>query len=406
MAGRKRGVWLVLGGGTVLGLGVLLYYALREPSTVGLNYRVFHVAAERALAGEAFYGVSPQDSTYAYLYPPVTVLGFAPLAALGEWAVGYLLLSGLSLAASVGAAWLLAAYLVDRGHAVTWPERALLAAYLGVSAHTALSLVYGQVNHLVVAGLVFGLVALERGDRRAAGAVLALPAYVKLLPGVVGLYLLRERAWRAIGAALATAVGLTAVGLVVFGVETHVTYVTEALIPRRDTAAFVGGLDPAAEYVTLRRPLSVLFPGVDPAWYAVGAAAVLLSILAPLYREIETHTDRMIALFGTLAAGLLFFPSLLLYTAYLAFPLVVLLYELPAGRARTLFVTGALLSMLTVSFDGVRQLLGTAPLDGESAATIATLLRPVFALGTPVLYGCLLMLAGCVLYRWEHSGGN
>jgi len=32
-------------------------------------------------------------------------------------------------------------------------------------------------------------------------------------------------------------------------------------------------------------------------------------------------------------------------------------------------------------------------------ADYVTLRRPVFALGTPVLYGCLLMLASCVLYR-------
>jgi hypothetical protein len=397
---HNRAVWLVLATGTVLGLGVFLYHLVARPATVGLDYRVFHAASEAALAGRDFYAVSPADSSFQYLYPPVTVLSFVPLAALDGWVPGYLALTALSLVASALAARVLCRHVASLGHTVPPAERVLVGAWLTVSTPAALSLVYGQTNHLAVAGLVVGLAGLLGGRDRLAGVVLALPAYLKVLPGVVGLYLLRRRAPRAIGAGLGTALALTAVGVAVFGPDLHLTYLTEVLVARRDTAAFVGGLDPAAEYVTLRRPLSVVFPAADPALYAVGAAALLFPVLAALYWRVETHTDRVVALHGTLVVGLLVVPSLLLYAAFLAFPLVVLLYELPAGRARRLFVAGGLLTNLSVSFDGIRQLFGAVPLGAAGREWLLSLFRPVFTVGTPVLYGCLLSLAGCLVYRW------
>lgn len=401
---RNRDVWLVLGSGTLLGVVVLAYYVFARPATFGLNYRVYHVAAETALSGGNFYAVSPADSSFQYLYPPVTVLAFVPLAVLGDWPVGYLLLTAVSLAASTLAALYVCRYVAALGHAVPWHERALVAAFLAVSTHTAISLVYGQVNHLLVAAIVLGLVALANDDGHRAGVLLALPAYLKLVPGVVGLYLLRRRAWRAVGAAVATALGVTLAGFAVFGLAGHRTYLFDALLPRRDAAAFVGGLDPAAEYVTLRRPLSVVFPTVDPIWYTVGAAACLLPVLGALYWRVDTHTDRMVALFGTLAVGILFVPSLLLYYSFLAFPLIVLLYDLPAGPARRLFVAGGVLANISFTYGGLRDLLAALPLEGATAETIAAVLRPVLTVGTPVLYGCLLMLAGCLVYWWNSRG--
>jgi len=379
-------------------MGLFVYHLAGAPELVGLNYRVYHVAAETLLAGGDVYAVSPADSSFQYLYPPVTVLAFVPLAAVGSWVPGFLVLTAVSLAASVWAGVLLSRYVASLGYTVSRRERALIVVFLALSPQAELSLVYGQVNHIVVAGLVVGLVLLARDRGRIAGAVLAVPAYLKILPGVVGLYLLRRRAWPAIAAAVGTAAGLTALGVAVLGVDRHLTYVTDVLLPRREMAAFAGGLDPSATYVTLRRPLSVLFPTVDPVWYGVGAGTILLPVLAVLYRRVESHTDRLVAIHGTLLSGLLVFPSLLLYYAFAAFSLVALLYDLPGGRARQLFVAGACLANLSLSFQGLQRLLAALPVGASTAEGVGALLRPVFTLGTPVLYGSLLMLAGCLLY--------
>ncbi|MFC6975596.1 glycosyltransferase family 87 protein [Halomicroarcula sp. GCM10025709] len=400
---NRRHVWLALGSAVLLGLCLGGYYVLAWPVKFGLNYRVYDAAARAAIAGTDFYAVTPPNSRFHYLYPPVTVLAFVPLARLGDWPVGYAVLTLHTVVASGWLTLLLARYVESLGYRVPRSDRLLLGAYVLVSVHAVPSLAYGQINHLLVAAFGAGLVWLERDREWLAGVALALPAFVKVFPAAVGLWLLYRRAWRTIAAAVATASALTAAGLAAFGPGTYRTYVFDVLLARRDTQAFVGGLDPGVSYVTLRRPLSVLFPAVDPTWYAVGAAVLLAPVLAALYWRACTVTDRLVALYATLVAMLLFFPSLLLYYVFLTVPLVVLLYDLPQGWGRRLFVGGTLLATLSLSFNAVPRLLSLLPLTPETATQVAAALRPVFALGTPVLYGCLLSLIGCLVYRVERD---
>lgn len=398
---RRRDVWLALGSAVLLGVGLGAYYLLAWPVKIGLNYRVYDVAARAALNGGEFYAVTPPSSRFQFLYPPVTVLAFVPLALLGPWPVGYAVLTAISVAASGWLTLALVRHVESLGYSVPRRDRLLLGLYVLVSVHAVPSLAYGQINHLLVAGVAGGLMLLERDRESLAGVALAVPAFVKVFPAAVGLWLVRERAWRAIAAAVVTAGTLTAAGLVAFGPESYRTYLFEVLLARRDSAAFAGGLDPAVSYVTLRRPLSVLFPTVDPTWYAVGAGGLLAPALAALYWRPRGTTDRLVAIYATLVAMLLFFPSLLLYYVYLTFPLVVLLYDLPSGWGRRLFVAGTLLANLSLSFSTVPRLLGLLPLEPATARAVLVALRPLFSLGTPVLYGCLLSLAGCLLYRLE-----
>jgi len=410
---ERRAALAVLASAVALGVLTLAHYALNRPGSFGIDYEVYHVAARAARDGADFYAVSPDGSQFRYLYPPVTVFAFFPSTFADSWWPGFLLLTTLSLAASAVAARELCRYVAGLGYDTGRLDAAFVFGFLAVSSHSAPSLAYGQVNHLLVAAFVVGLVRLaedrdqnrdrnrgqDRDRQSRAGALLALPAFVKLFPGAVGLYLLRRREWRAIAAAVGTAIALTAVGVLTFGVDTYRTYVVDAVLARRDVDAFVGGLSPSQAVVTLRRPLSVAFPGVDPTWYAVGAAALLAPVLAALYWRPDSRTDWHVALHATLVAMLLWFPSLLVYYAYLTPTLVVCCYDLPAGRGRSLFIAGALLANLSVSYRGVSEALRTLPVSAGSADFLRELLRPVMTVGTPVLYGCLLMLAGCVMYR-------
>lgn len=421
MQRERRATLAVLASAVALGVATLAHYAVNRPGTFGIDYEVYHAAARAARRGADFYAVSPDGSHFQYLYPPVTVLVFLPSTLAESWWPGFLALTAMSLAASAVAARELCRYVASLGSEVGRLDAALVFAFLAVSSHSMPSLAYGQVNHLLVAAFVVGIVRLaedrdrdrdkDRGrdrdrdrnrDRQSrAGALLAVPAFVKIFPGAVGLYLLRRRAWRAIAAAVGTAAGLTVAGLLAFGVDTYRTYVVDALLARREVDAFAGGLSPTRAMVTLRRPLSVTFPTVDPTWYAVGAAVLLAPVLAVLYRRPDSRTDWHVALHATLVATLLWFPSLLVYYAYLTPTLVVCCYDLPPGRGRSLFVAGALVANLSVSYRGVSEALRTLPVSGDFADFVRELLRPVLMLGTPVLYGCLLMLAGCVVYRAE-----
>jgi hypothetical protein len=414
---ERRAVVAVLASAVALGVLTLAHYAANRPGSFGIDYEVYHVAARTARDGADFYAVSPAGSDFRYLYPPVTVLAFLPSTLADGWLPGFLVLTAASVAASAVAARELCRYVAGLGYDVARLDAALVFAFLVVSSHSAPSLAYGQVNHLLVAAFVVGLVRLaedrdrdpdrdqdsdrSRDRQSRAGALLALPAFVKIFPGAVGLYLLRRRAWRAIAAAVGTAAALTVAGLLAFGVDTYRTYVVDAVLARREVDAFAGGLSPFEAMVTLRRPLSVAFPAVDPTWYAVGAAALLAPVLALVYWQPASRTDWHVALHATLVTMVLWFPSLLVYYAYLTPSLVVCCYDLPTGRGRSLFVAGALVANLSVSYRGVSEALRTLPVSGGSADVVRELLRPVMTVGTPVLYGCLLMLAGCVVYRVE-----
>lgn len=400
MTDRRRGARLVLGSGVLLGLAHLAYYLSARPDAVGLDYRVYHVAAEAALAGGDIYAVSPPGSGFTYQYPPATVAAFLPSAFAGSWIPGFVVHTAITVAASVVAAWLLGRYLSSLDAGLGRVDRWLVGAFLVASVHAVPSLVFGQVNHYLAAALVAGFVALERARERAAGVLFGLAAFVKVFPALVGAWLLRRRSWTAIATATGTALALTVVGAVAFGPGIYRTYLTDILLPRQATGEFAGGLDPAAGYVTLRRPLSVLFPGVDPAWYAAGAIALLVPAVALTYRDLDGPVDRLVAIHATLTATLLALPSLLVYYVVLAFPLVALLYVLEQSRTRRLFVAGALLANLSLSFGGFRRLLTAVDLPAGIESTVLAAVRPVLALGTPVLWGSLLMLVACLSHSW------
>lgn len=393
------GVRLVLGAGVLVGLAVLAQMALARPHMLGANFRVYHVAARAAVAGENLYLVAPDEfAQFRYLYPPVTVLAFVPFA-LVSWQVGFALHTLGTLAVAVATAVLLVRFLERRGVVLSRFDRLLVAGWLLLGVHAVPSLFFGQINHHLLALLALGFVSLERGEEAPAGAAFALGALVKLFPALAGVWLLRRRAWRAIGAAVASGVGLLSVGVLAFGVGAHRAYVVEAILPRREHDKFAGGLDPGAAYVTLRRPVSHLFPALDPGLYGPLAVAVLAPVVAYLYLDVDEPTDRLVAIFGTVAAMVLVVPSLMLYVLYLTFPMIPLLYLLDGRTPRRLFVGGALLANFSFTGGGAVETITALPLPSAVSSTLTAVLSPALTFGTPPLYGIGLMLLGCVVYR-------
>jgi hypothetical protein len=176
-------------------------------------------------------------------------------------------------------------------------------------------------------------------------------------------------------------------------VDAHVAYVREALLPRLRRDAFAGGLDPAAPYVTVRRPLSVAFPDAPSVALALGALALVAPVVAYCWTAGDDSRGRVVGLYATVAGALAFFPSYQVYLLYLAVPLVPLLY-LTAGRARRLVVAGGLLVNVTVQRDAVVRYL--APTVDGPAAVAVDALAAALVVATPQLYGVALTLAGCV----------
>jgi hypothetical protein len=388
----RRHIVLVVG--VLAGVGMLLSLAVRRPHWVGVDYLVYERAALAAVRGGAFYDVPPPGFEYTYVYPPASVLAFVPLAALPGWVAGFAAFTLTELLAAAAVAWTAVALAASAGVTLDRRDRLLVGAFCALSAAATTNLFYAQVNHHLAAALGAGLLAMERERGRLAGVALAVPAYLKVFPAAVGVWLLRRRDWWAVAAAVVTGLGLYAVGILAFGPGALTTYVEDALLARLAADTYEGAMPATALYVTLRRPVSVLAPGLGTVGTSAVVAGVLAVPLVALYRDLSTPRARLLGAHGTVVAVLLFFPS---YPTYLllAYPtLLAGLYVLD-GRPRTLWLAGTLLVGFPVTVWVLRAGLAGAP--PVVAGPVLAVGEPILTLGTPPLYGLLLTLAAAVL---------
>jgi hypothetical protein len=386
----------VLALGAVFGLVSLVETAIATPGEVALNFQVYYGAAEAFLAGEPLYGQSPVGVGWlVYLYPPLSVLAFVPLVLL-PYSVAFAVFTGVSLLGGLVLAGVLVRVVERHGEPLERVDRALVVAFVVCGIYTVPSLVFGQVNLLLALAVAVGFTAVAAGRELRAGSTLGLAAFVKVFPAGFGLWYLRRRAPRALLAAVATGGGLLVAGLAL-GPDLTVAYVTEALLPQSSRAAFEGGLGPNAEFLTLRRPLSLLFPESSLA-RTVGAVVLLVPVVAVGCRRVDTPRQRLVAAFAIVAGVLLALPSYPIYYVVLAYPLVPLLY-LFEGPGRRLFLAGAGLAMVTIHLDDVRAGVAALGLPAPAQEGVLAVLAPVLTAGTPPLYGFLLCLVGCVRFQ-------
>jgi hypothetical protein len=400
--GRRTPPRLVLLAAVVVGCVMLGSLWLKRPGDLGLDLAVYRVAADAWLSGGALYEVSPARAPdFTFLYPPLSVLLFVPFAVVPE-PVALAAFSALNVAAGLALAWVVIRALRGRGVDLSRVDVALLAAACTVSGYRGASLYFSQVNVFLALALAVGFVALEREREELAGGALALPAFLKLFPVVVGAWLLRRRAWRGIAAAVAVGLGLHLLGAVLLGPDLVATYVEVALSERTGVGPFAGGLAPTETYLTLHRAGSYLVGGGSVARYGF-AAAILLPALAVCYRDVSTPDRRLTAWFATLVAMLLGFPSYQVYVVLLLFPLFALLYLFPAGRARQVFLVGAALSTTVYAGGEFVAAAAAVPLVG---GLLAGVLRPVLTLAAPATYGLLCCLAACVAFHLSAAEGG
>jgi hypothetical protein len=412
VSGRFLGAWLVLA--TTIPLALRSYFlrdriglfAWNPGENMGINYQVYHHAAELALDGQQFYDAPPMEAVdwAVYLYPPGTLPLFYPFTLL-EWSTGYAVLTGLSVLAATGATYLLVDYVESFGPRLGWVDVALILLALLVSTHSFGTVYFGNINLLLALGIVFGFWGLLRDREVAAGTAFGLVALFKLFPALVGFWLLRDRRWHAVGAATVTGVAGLLAGLALFGVDTTVHYFTDVLAGRTDTAQFVGGYPvDGLYYVTVQQPVSWLVAAVWPT--APYEVVLLVSILvvvpavAILYRDIETPIDRQMAIFVTLAAMVTLLPSFRWYLVFLYPPIVALLYIWPEGRSRHLFLAGGVLFSVTFSTESVVDALNGVP---EPLYSVA------YAVGGSAvlpLYGIMLMVVACLWHKRTSPQGE
>lgn len=398
MSSVCRRTRLLLAAGILLGLSTLVGLPALRPEQLGLAARVYTTAAEAAVAGEPFYHVAPPGLPgYWFVYPPVVMLVALPAGLVGNATVTFVAITILSLAAGLAIAFLVSGEIERGGVELHGRDRWLIAGFCCLSTFAAPTLVNGQLNLLLGLGLAAGLAAAERGRATRGGAILALPATVKLFPATVGLYLLRRQRFRAVAAAITTGIGLVLVGLLAFGPDTSITYLTSVLSGEVQSGALAS--DPLDHgFLTVRRQLAALLP-VPPAWLPAIAVAVVTPVVALSYRRVESRLDRWFAILATLVGTLLVLPLEGLYFPLLFFPLVPLLYHTPPGRTRRLLVAGTVLTLLGIT----PATLGALSASGlPLSATIVAVAEPVFRVILPGTVGMWLWLGAAV--NWQFSG--
>lgn len=196
-----------------------------------------------------------------------------------------------------------------------------LSPFVLVAPAMVITLVMGNVQLAIIASALIAMVLFERGRYASGGALLAYATVSKLYPGVLVLYLLLRRDWRAVGWTAAAAVAVVLVTVLDFGVAPYRVFVAEvpALLGGEAFAAFrnpsamavnesipgiafklalfgVPNMGFAASkvlgwiytvvviVVTVRLAVRPLTPGREPlAWLAVLILATLRSPFLPTY---------------------------------------------------------------------------------------------------------------------------
>jgi len=343
--GNHRLARAVLVLGIALGVVYLAYKASVMPEKAATDFDVYRSAATELWAGREVYGYSSVGvEGLSYRYPPIFLAWFA-LYPLVPPLAGLAIHVGGLLAASVVLGVAIAREIRRHGVALSRVDAALIVACVAVCPFAAASLFFVNVNHVLAMAVGVGLIALGRDREWRAGVGVGFGALLKIFPAGIGVWLLHRRAWRATAAATATGVGGLLAGLLVFGPARTITFLTEEMVPRAAPGA-EGTIPPESIYVTLRRPLSLAFPDVGGFGLTLLAVAVLAPVVGYCYWRADGPTDRLLALFATLAALLLAVPSYSNYFVILLYPMIPLLYLLD-GPLRIAFAAGAGLSLVT-----------------------------------------------------------
>jgi hypothetical protein len=179
-------------------------------------------SGERLNAGHPLYALSPGDRlvgfeppffTVPLLSPPPIAVLFRPLAAMPNelgvyvwWLVTIAVLAGVIL-------WMLRERPIVVGFAV-----------LVLSVPIVYQIGVGNLNGLIVAGIVAGWWLLTRRREVAAGVVFALMTAFKITPGIFLWWLLTQRRWGAIRSFVVTGLVVLAVSIVGAGLPAHLEY--------------------------------------------------------------------------------------------------------------------------------------------------------------------------------------
>lgn len=391
----QRTVRLVLVAGIIAGLSTYLVTPMERPVQIALASDVYRTAASAALSGEGLYGIYPEGrSGYGFLYPPIAVVPFILHALVPSASAAFVVQTVLNLLAAIGTALICTRALKRREIPVSRTDLGLLIGFMILSSYSAIQFMNGQINLWLAFAFAIGFDAIDREEGRLAGVAFAVAALFKVFPAIVGLWLLRLRAIPAVVAAVVTGVGGLVLGAMLFGPELTLTYLQDVLLGRFEGSTYEGRPDPTDNVDGVHRQLAAVWPDAGFAHTLIGLGLVGTLVASSLLR-VETTVERDVAALGTIVGILLFLPLQPLYFPLITFPLLMLLYTLPARPERLLVIGATLLTFLHLDQDSVLLGLGWVPLPAGMEAAIAASTEQLFTFVLPPTLGLWLLLIAC-----------
>ena len=275
-------------------------------------------------------------------HPPVAVLAVLPFGLIADYRAAHLVWNLCTLALFLTAVWLALRELGARLH----PWSVFPAITLLLCADPVLSQLFqGQLNFLIAFLVVAGWVADRRDYQSLAGVAVGAAIALKLFPGLLLVYFLGARRWRAAIVAILIASGLNAIAAAAFGIEAFTTYIRE-VIPSLEVFRNAWSNVSVAGYWR-RVARSVGVPEVALIGLicqgAVGLAIVWRSWRASTVEERDQAYS--LAVIGMLLASPVAWGH---YFVLLALPFLLLWWRLPIGSSRTFFLALAGLFFLPV----------------------------------------------------------
>ena len=339
---RKRGVQfaaLAVMAVVVLAFRALQFGALTGQIQWGYDFSAYWAAAGRLVDGLSPYephqlagAYSPQQQ-FLYLYPPPLAAAVTPLANLfpsdyraAAWI--WTSIGALILAAAVLALWR-SERLGDRYPMLAGGGRWLLLAAAFAVPPVIGELVLGNV-HLILLGLLTAAwIGIRRGDARGewlAGLAVGAATLIKVFPGVLIVWFVLTRRYRAAAASVAAAAALAVLALPLTGIEPWLQYPTVLAnlgppVDTRDTLAPTVWLSEAIGFPFARAVVTVVGL-VIVGWASRRRPRNALAADAP-----DAGTARSFAVAATVS--ILIAPAL--YHHYLALLVLPMLLGLSAG---------------------------------------------------------------------------
>lgn len=372
------------------GLAALGYFLVFATSTGG-DFGIYYESVLAHAAGDpTIYGGGQ------FAYPPIMLLVFSPMTLVSQFQAYVMFLLVTVVAAGVLASWSVAT-IEAAGHDVSRLDWVLLLLTFVVSTQAITTLALGQINLWLVLLLALGVRALETGNVWLAGVALAMAAIPKLFLGFMGVYLLAQRVWRAVLAAVGAGLGSFVAGALYSPART-VEYF-EFIRGESGWGIFSATRPISADtfYVSFARPLKWLVPSMGATAYLVVGTVIATLCVGLLYRDTSTKRQRLAAFLGTIVVAIMLVLRQHAYGVLVYYPAVPLLYLADPGWQQRLLGAGFLVVNLQFVPAQLALVLGVTPLaPGLQAAMLAVARAVLTAVSVPGA-GLLLMLAGCCL---------